>query len=1415
MAQSAEKKTVVDDTTLDLTLSGKLQKTLHGTGVYAYAVYFDAHDAEKPVWTTLVDNGKAAGKGTSSIPLTQTDNGTFEDMVKGKIYVLIQSRPDTGAKDLTKLITTESDINWNAAKANHYRYDSFEVTLQDASTDTGNLTSVNGFGLPMKLKVAYDDGEKATAGYAKSGHDLFRTYLEGASKGSVSTFGVGHLADYYRMALSPAESVGNGLDSYKASDWDAYLDAVRKPASDIVIAGLFNGAPDHQNIYHNAGFYSYKLSWDGKNDVFWLDPTASSQIRGRVQLTPEDLANSIYATLGNVGIYADGSDTLYRILDHPTVHNADHKLATMGSGDNNQWGAMLAQFLTGFSAGYYNSVGKSVNAAVTDRIDLNQTWNWDPTYAFGEHLWSKAHGHYDKYAKVFFDLSNSYGSGYSDGLMRALAKGSPLVSVSQPGASANVSKISLTIYDDDEAPEGYTPKTIYNHIGPEKGGYTAATPGADVGNINVGLNFANVGMVLKDKTPIRLEFYQGNDTWQGVTLPVSGGDTLWQNWTITAHRDGSYAATAAGVAQPKGYLVIQGFPGMEKGVHWTKITVGTGRDAKTFNLYTETDGSAFLNPLYHGQEGVLAIDGLATIAPQASKAETVSAITVNFLGSANNAISSDLLQVVDTPYASIIPSAPVALTMDHGKLVGLPGQATMVGPSATTQSGEVQFGWTGLNPSPDTPSWIGGYTNKIGALNFAQVTLTPGHGGPVVPVATTADLDGQWATPAARLGNGVYSVTMKEYLGTDTHLTDAIGNESSALTLTVRTAGLDLRAALAGRAVKLDSAGGAGDGIDGNWVSITATGVPPAAGSTVAVVLMDRSGALVDAQTGKTAGVTMAEATLATLGGLSPMVGGPALLGVQSVYLPTNLRLGFVSLDPVDGAADAHVPAVAPDGNGGVRVTLGNHVLDVKADNTLSDAALLAHAQRMTGEPFVYVRQGAELNVDLAGLSETANRLAFVRADVDLADGSWSVGGLTPGEAGFDAAVRAGLDGDFMLRGRGSFRTDGLWTVEGGTGFYAPVVLTRAGDVLFAPAENGDPGDGGALRVLGQNFFAFEDGAGSRDFDDLTVEVTPVPVVVDGRLDGRSLAPLVLQDRAEIRDGDTFRSDLPKAGGAEHGLTLLATPDQDARLDVGGRAVFHGAGGVKIDGGAGRVVVESSGRLILRGDGEVLDVGGGGGPVVLTNDGLVRGDIRLSQDDDIVRGPGLFAGEVSLRAGRDLFSGGDGHDLARGNRGADRLTGGDGDDMLFGGRGNDTLRGGTGDDALYGRRGLDDLHGGAGRDEMRGGRGNDRLDGGHSADELTGGPGNDRMTGGAGADRFVLQRQNGRDRIADFDVDRDSIDLTALHLDPADAAARIAAAVGTAANGDLTLDLSAMGATGAVRFHGLDPGEAADIAFLI
>lgn len=153
----------------------------------------------------------------------------------------------------------------------------------------------------------------------------------------------------------------------------------------------------------------------------------------------------------------------------------------------------------------------------------------------------------------------------------------------------------------------------------------------------------------------------------------------------------------------------------------------------------------------------------------------------------------------------------------------------------------------------------------------------------------------------------------------------------------------------------------------------------------------------------------------------------------------------------------------------------------------------------------------------------------------------------------------------------------------------------------------------------------------------------------------------------------------------------------------------------------------------------------GGAAVDVTNhtDQLVGGDVdRITSFAEDGRG-NLYAVLMDGTVARLGFG------LGAGD-GADSLDGGGGNDRLYGGAGADDLRGGAGHDTLWG---------GGQDDALRGGQGNDLLYGGAGDDFVSGGAGADTLYGRAGADTFQYGPGYGRDRIVDFENDRDILRL--------------------------------------------------------
>ena len=191
-------------------------------------------------------------------------------------------------------------------------------------------------------------------------------------------------------------------------------------------------------------------------------------------------------------------------------------------------------------------------------------------------------------------------------------------------------------------------------------------------------------------------------------------------------------------------------------------------------------------PAFIGQSGALAVDGLASITPQASVAQYIQTFTVGFTKGDTVTFDPSLAVEVSGSVASggsvpwnsfpaTPPTAPVAGTIAGADFATVAGQINEDSNTITVATGGVfHFGWTGLNPASQTVNqsgsittvtgWVNDYTNKTNADDFAVVAITNSL-EQTVTMTARADLDGEWETGSgAELGNGTYTVTMQDYV---------------------------------------------------------------------------------------------------------------------------------------------------------------------------------------------------------------------------------------------------------------------------------------------------------------------------------------------------------------------------------------------------------------------------------------------------------------------------------------------------------------------------------------------------------------------------------------------------------------------------------------------------------------------------
>lgn len=143
--------------------------------------------------------------------------------------------------------------------------------------------------------------------------------------------------------------------------------------------------------------------------------------------------------------------------------------------------------------------------------------------------------------------------------------------------------------------------------------------------------------------------------------------------------------------------------------------------------------------------------------------------------------------------------------------------------------------------------------------------------------------------------------------------------------------------------------------------------------------------------------------------------------------------------------------------------------------------------------------------------------------------------------------------------------------------------------------------------------------------------------------------------------------------------------------------------------------------------------------------------------DKLWGGPGHDS--LSGGDGSDELSGDGGRDVLDGGAAGDQVWGGPDKDLLFGGQGDDRLSGEEQEDRIDGGTDNDKLWGGPDNDYLWGGSGDDYLEGEEGEDTLIGWSGNDSLWGKEGADVFVFFTNNGTDKINDFNLAEDLIEL--------------------------------------------------------
>ncbi|SEO16646.1 hypothetical protein SAMN02990966_01236 [Rhodospirillales bacterium URHD0017] len=1107
-------------------------------------------------WTPLVLNGSISSNVTFNstnsdyevtVALTDASLGTVSS---SSIYLIVQSENPAAHTDLTQSSAIGSTIgqilpntqNWN------YGYAAFEVTLTNGSADLGDLTAIPGFAWNTAVNIDYDDSTSQHRGLGTSAQSLTNT-LSTNNPSAVLKYPTSGGTPYSAldgvtsMVNSPSNSTF-GPGDYPTSAWSSYLTAV-EGMSNITLSGTTNGEPDANGVWHNAQYYSYTVStqtlasgaWGAAGTYFVFSPNASSQTQGYVVMSEATLQSNLYAAgQGTMSIWEDSAFT--QAYDVPgSAPFGQPQTNVIGTSVNNQWGNLLTPFFTGFTAGYWGTTSQSANtmmpttSAATNlgggTIDLNQTLNWSPAYAFDVHRVGTipTYQHNDFWTQQFFNNSNIYGSAFSDNLSVGLTTG-PLIPLSQPdGSKLNVSNIDLYVYGASETATTYfTPvaSSVYLSL---PGGQSDYLPVTTVSATTTGpqliVSGQTAGLFPESTLSVQLGLYQGNGQFSYATLqPASNSNTgqtdYWQNYNLT-NNGGVWTATSGG-SNDEGTFIITTLPMSTTGttgqVYWYQLVfTDSGGPPKVYNFYA-TQGSSVGTIDIDATD--FAADGGATLAPTGQ---------ANYMKLSLNPATSMPVGMLDFAYNSqfsAMPAAPVAGTLsgstftpfDGQDSIGITGNKYATGsetaaPDITIDVGSsLAFGWTGTNndsstnynPSTKVFGWTSAYTNKIVANDIAMVTIYDGATA-IAHLQAEADLDGQWTTSAdtQQLGNGTYTVAMQEYLPGGTTIfgtgTSAVAPISAVLTLNVSLTQLTLQETSSGDALQFAPHGDLRDGA-GNWLHfdpVAGTQLPQ--GAQLLLYATTADGTLVGRDGTIGGGVSLADATLARLGSMRSDGGMELLKLGQTLFLPDDQQLHFALLNPdgtITSRPDVHI---TPQNNGSMLVTGAGLSFSVTVGNNLDHQDYFASEQRSSNLPVVYLTQGESIHVEAAGSAKNANTIHFVRFDYDHdSDTIVGVGGVAYGNTdAFRAAVQANWDPSFAVQnGNGTFHVSQDWKVGGKQGFYAPVLVTPDGEIFVPGTANKD----GRVHVqtFGENVFAFEDvradHGGDFDYNDMVVKLS-------------------------------------------------------------------------------------------------------------------------------------------------------------------------------------------------------------------------------------------------------------------------------------------------------------------------------------
>jgi len=1073
-------------TTMNFVLSPTLLNHLtsggSGNGVYAYAFAFEGANLIPGGAVTLVNNGVAAG--APSVALTTASHTTF---TSGKIYIVVQQTGPGGTSNLASTVTHVGDINSIDSVARNYRFDLLEATLSNSASDVADISAINQFGSTLTLAVQYQGGLTDTRGYAVSGQAI-DTAITGMSpagiQNQVFTAPGNTPLNELRNVIVPGNNFSP--NPIPGSDWTSYVNAFKSFAGNIEIVSTFNGSP----LQPRAALSVYKAEYDAGTNSFWLVPDTAhgSMSTDYINIAAQDLVGNIYLQTGKLTVHAGSKTGTATTFDSFTPNNAAGDVAKF--------------FVAGFDAGFWGAKGNSVNPKDSSILNLSETWNWNANYAYNAILnpavgYSNTLGSgagtptgqnrfYDPYAAEFFKNSNAYGYSYTD-LISGGGGINPAISLWDKASNANVQTVNVTLFDLGETPSSGFKTGNTGYLAPVGADYLPATTNStNQLQFTFGFSVGSTLLAPSKDTPITFRFYAPGDAQAGadgfVALSLAKGD--WYYYQITKN-GGQWQLVPTNPGGQAGFFDIQNVPLTADGSPaWYQLLFGDVHSTSIYNIYATSAGGVFTSVTAdHGVEVTtfgagnvglnFAPGGSMTYDPATFQAPTGPAPAGS--GPANPFTPPAPPPEPPPPPPPAAPrvsshsGASFALAQDLGEL----------------KAAELAFA---LNTDGNGNWLLPGQIAQIELQDTAHTSWI------MTPIITQANFQGSWTTAlSAQFGNGTYSAFLQQYLASDIDLDAETYTDSHAVTFTVSLDTLALGAAAGGTALAL-SAGGSET--QGNWIELSTIGSTMPNATLVAYATDANGNMLKRDGTGTT--TLLGDAALAKIGAVAADNGSTFFNGKQSVYLPVgeNLKFAVISGD-VDHDPTVHIKAGNPGYNLVFDDVFGRMEISARVDNTLDQSETMAASQRLSDHSWVYLKQGTTVNVSLAWSGDFINSLHFVRVDVNPTNpGEWQVGGVAYGNT---EAFRAALQSNWEFtstQGHSTGTARATWTVQGGDGFYAPVLINPFGEIftLDQSATNIANADGHThIRNFGANTFGFEDNMAPRgadfDFNDMVMKL--------------------------------------------------------------------------------------------------------------------------------------------------------------------------------------------------------------------------------------------------------------------------------------------------------------------------------------